>query len=54
LTLAVTYLLGIGILSKNDEQSAENGNEVDEEIHRVSNKIFVSSAALLDDDLGIV
>ena len=42
------------LLSENDHQSSEDGDDVHEEIEAVPDEVVVASAALLDDQLRVV
>lgn len=44
----------IYLLAKNNEQSLENSNEVNEQLKGVQDEILASHAALLNNQLGVI
>ena len=46
--------VSVYLLSENDEQSPENGDDVDEEVDAMPNEIVISTTALFYDQLGVV
>lgn len=42
------------LLSKDDDKTFENANEINEEVQRVGDKIFIATHAFLNDQLSVI